>query len=403
MDARSRVAFRTMGKHSTLAPEIMMSEPRVEAVAADKVVVSNDAAGILGELVHALLAHPDEAQLEALLHGTLQSIRVSAKLVAERSGAVDLVRPREARPTWILCHASGVMATVSADQIEQLFEQAYEIRRAARAAAFPIDATLADGRYAIVAHIRGTPDRGMYQARESGSHTPLLVTLGPPQQLDLDAVRAKLALAVNGIAPLLHVGKLESQTEARYDGLVEFQPPGAPAADILRPPVDPRVAIELVLAIAKVVAAVHAAGAVVRGLRPELVYVQGGPAAPKLAGIAPRCEAFLTTAEARDYGVPPCFDNWYQAPEVLARPLDVPLVGADVFSLCAILAHWISGEHPFEGEGAMQLIAIVSGNRRAWRGPAPLGTIINAGLHASTEQRASLPEFVAALEAELIG
>ncbi len=371
-----------------------MSQARVETVDDDRVAVANDRDGILGELLRALLAEPDDARLNALLRGTLETTQISPALVAER-----VVGDAQPRPVWMLRLGTGAATTVTADDLERLFDQAYQLWRVARAASFPLGATLANRRYTIVGHVRGSPDRGMYRARDTESGGHVLVTLGPPQRFDFDTLRLQLALPATGITPLLHIGRLESQTEAPYEGMVEIEPAGRPATDVLVLPLDPAIAIRIALAIAKPLAAVHATAAVVRGLRPELIYLDGNPTAPRLAGLAPRCEAFLTTAEPRCYGVPPCFDHYYQAPEVLARPYDAPSPAADVFSLCAIIAHWISGEHPFHGEGAMQAISIATGNRRTWRGPVAIGAILDTGLRPSPGARTSLSELVASLAA----
>jgi hypothetical protein len=369
-----------------------MSQARVESVDDDSVVVANDDDGILGELLRALLAEPDDARLHTLLRGTLETTRISPVLVAERVRSGP-----QPPPVWLLRSRTDNTTTISADDLERLYDQACQLRREAREASFPLGQTLANRRYSIVEHLHGSPDRGMYRARERGSGNHVLVTLGPPQQIDSDTLRTRLALAASGIAPLVHIGRLESLTEARFEGMVEAEPAGKPASDVLALPVDPGLAVRIALAITKPLAAAHATAAVVRGLRPELVYLEGDPSAPVLAGIAPRCEAFLTTAEPRGYGVPPCFDHFYQAPEVLARPFDAPSPRADVFSLCAVLAHWVSGEPPFQGEGAMQAIAIATGQRRRWRGPAALGAILDAGLHPLPEQRTSLSELVTSL------
>jgi len=155
-------------------------------------------------------------------------------------------------------------------------------------------------------------------------------------------------------------------------------------------------ALALALLLVSGGAAGHAAGCALGGLRPELVYVESRTALIVTA-IAPRAERFWATAERRSYGVPPCFEQFFQAPELLARPFDPPGAAADVFSLAAMLAGWLAGEHPFEGDGADQAISIAIGRRRAWRGPAELAAILDGGLAVDPSVRTPLDVLTAEL------
>src|SRR4029079_5821523 len=118
-----------------------------------------------------------------------------------------------------------------------------------------------------------------------------------------------------------------------------------------------------------------------------------------VTAIAPRAERFWVTARQRCYGVPPCFAQFFQAPELLARPR-APTPACDAFSIAAMLALWLSGEHPFAGEGAAQAIAVATGRRQAWRGPAAvasLAAILAGALAPDPSARTSLDALIDAL------
>jgi hypothetical protein len=90
------------------------------------------------------------------------------------------------------------------------------------------------------------------------------------------------------------------------------------------------------------------------------------------------------------------FENFYLAPELLAL---APLTAkADVFSICAIVAHWATGEHPFEGTSAAQAVSIATNRRRPWRGPQIFGTLVDEGLHPDPDARPTLGYLIEVLE-----
>ncbi|MEJ7602670.1 MAG: sigma-70 family RNA polymerase sigma factor [Kofleriaceae bacterium] len=110
-------------------------------------------------------------------------------------------------------------------------------------------------------------------------------------------------------------------------------------------------------------------------MRPELIYVDG----TSIIAIAPRCEPFLMTAAPSSQGVIHPFDHYYLAPELLR--LQPPTAAADVFSLGALLAMLVTGEHPFVGDMPYeQLVAILRGDRRPWTGPADLAAVVARAL-----------------------
>ncbi|HEX8106436.1 MAG TPA: hypothetical protein VF516_01860 [Kofleriaceae bacterium] len=365
-----------------------MSEPRVESVSEGSVVVIPDPDGVLGALIAALLAEPGEMRLKAIAHGTVDTLslgELELRCSTTRGGVA---------PTWSVNRGSAT-AIVTGDVVERLVDQAYQHRRAAELATFPIGGRLGQGRYVITHALRGGPDRGMYRARAAGEVTTYLATLGPPQTRDFSELRRELAFDVPGIAPLEYIGRLEPHSEAGHEGMLEREPAGLPAAELAHP-MARDATLQLALGIARVIRGAHAAGIFLGTLRPELVYVQSA-AVPVVTGIAPRAERFWLTATPRTYGVAPCFDDFYQSPEQLAQPHDPATAASDVFALGAMLAHWLAGEHPFEGEGSLQAMSIALGRRRAFAGPPELTAPIDGAL-APASERVSLDAWIRELE-----
>lgn len=344
-----------------------MTVPRVVALDATTVTLANDPDGVAHELVLALLSDLGDNWFKQLRDERMTTVHLGPALRAERAQA-----------NWCFVRDSGAQLTLSFDDIDRLSSQAWAFRHAFRLEHFPLGATLDRGRYELVELFHGGPDRGQYRAHDHQKNRAALVTLGAPQRDDHELVRRRLAFAVPGIAKLLHVGPLATDGEPRFDGLVEEQPTGTPSTRSTEPWSLVRT-IDVGLAVAEVVLAVHARGSSLGGLRPELVYLLDD----SLAGIAPRCEPFLAVTEKRNYGVPPCFAEFYMSSEQLARA-GASTQADDVFAVAAMLAKWHTGEHPYEGEYGANAIAIATGARRRWNGESSLQAILGRRLLPST-------------------
>ncbi len=239
--------------------------------------------------------------------------------------------------------------------------------------------TLGDGRWTLTETLRGGPDRGMF--RGTGD-VPVLVTLGAPQRRSHVEVARQLAYVVPGVAPLLSIEAVTIE-RVRYDALVEREPEGAPVT--VDRPLDVRAVAH---GLVEIVAHAHAAGQVLGGLRPELVYAQGATC----TGIAPRAEVFLAGASERSYGVPPCFDEVYLSPEAISlAPLTL---ASDVFSLCATLVFILEGAPPFAGDSLLERIAAAL---RGTTRPLSVPSVIAAGLATDPTHRPDVVAVRAAL------
>ncbi len=260
---------------------------------------------------------------------------------------------------------------------------------------FPIGARVEGTELVLTERVRGCPARGLYRAvvdRADDGRT-YMVTTTNRQTRALSEVRDDLDFGFEGVPPLCAVAPLTGSDDTHH-ALVEEEPVGRPSVDGAA--LSTSMALTLAIELAKVVARAHAAGRILSYLRPELVYVAGEDF--RLAGFTPRPEHFIVGAAAHSSGVGPLFDTIYSAPEVLALSTH-RTPAADVFSLSACLGRWLTGEHPFAGDTVQsRMMAIATGRRRKWSGPADLEPLVSAGLAADPEARPTLARFIEQLE-----
>ncbi|HLL21498.1 MAG TPA: hypothetical protein VK427_05175 [Kofleriaceae bacterium] len=217
----------------------------------------------------------------------------------------------------------------------------------------------------IVEVLYGGPDRGIYRAAPQR-----LVTVGPLQRASLQALYGSLAMPSPGITPLLGFERIVGEG-VPYEVMIEAEPAGTPVA--VRPPGDLAGAIRDLVTC---VVTAHRSGLVLGAIRPELVYADG-----RFTALAPRCEAFLSTATPRTYGVPPCFEEVYLSPEAIA--LAPATAASDVFSLAATIAFLLTRTPPFAGNAHHERMSAALHGRTSLRLP----DIVRAGLHPDPARR----------------
>jgi hypothetical protein len=148
--------------------------------------------------------------------------------------------------------------------------------------------------------------------------------------------------------------------------------------------------------VASVLARVHAAGAVVDGVQPELVYVD---AAGSLSGLVPRGPRFVATAVQlggglRSYPLP------YVGYEVIALGKQ-PTPATDIFALCATLFVLGTGQHPFGSLDSVREVAtgILTDQCAPWPHDGGFGTWIARGLAQDAARRPTAAELAGAFAA----
>jgi hypothetical protein len=249
--------------------------------------------------------------------------------------------------------------------------------------------TLDGGRIVLVERLElGTADEVWTATVAAGGRA--LVTLTPRH---LDGAPAPRALSFPGVVAIVFHGPPDPGVPAE-DALVEALPDGRPAA--ARAPIAEAVLVRLATELARIAAAAHAAGEVVDGFRPELVYVDANGA---FTGLVPRGPAFIASADQphhgmRSYRVP------FVAPERFS-PGAPATREADVFSLCATVFAIGAGRHPYgdDEHSADIVVRMVSGPPDPWPGSAALGELLARGMAADPAQRPRAAELARALAA----
>jgi tRNA A-37 threonylcarbamoyl transferase component Bud32 len=204
----------------------------------------------------------------------------------------------------------------------------------------------------------------VYEARQAAlNRTVALKMVLGDSQAD-DRVLARFLAEAEAVGAVRHPNVVQvydcGQFFNRPYMVLEFCP-GGTLADRLRakpggaPPLDPRHAAELVLKIARGVAAAHARGIVHRDLKPSnILFDESGE--PKVAdfGLAKRAAGSELTRAGDVMGTPA-----YMAPEQAGGKTKEIGPAADVWAVGAILYECLTGARPFDGTTPAEVLAAV--------------------------------------------
>ncbi len=241
----------------------------------------------------------------------------------------------------------------------------------------------------LVTWLRGSTGfgQGRYTRRDG---TAALVTFTRAQSIPAAALATKLERSTTGVAPLLSIEELGDRVVMR-----EWEPPGIALSTPMFP-IPPEVALGVLGGLVEILERASAAGEILGGIRPELVYV--GPDL-EVTGIAPRAEPFARTmTESRDLQPTFPFAALYAAPEAITQ--GTYSAAGDVFSACAVFLYALTRRAPFGAGGnpMEQVMAMMQGTAEIPASvPAPLAALIRAGLSAAPGARPSAQGLLAAL------
>jgi hypothetical protein len=256
---------------------------------------------------------------------------------------------------------------------------------------YPKGATLDSGRYVLDTLIAGAPTAGIWSGRslQELETTSVLITLRKVVYgNDLDGL---LRFAAPGISPLVFIGSPDGytpptrKTNLGWDvAVVEEKPDGDHLGASGR--LSPEDVVRLGLGLCDLTSAWACRGTVIRGLRPETVYVCGQPGERRFAGAVPRSGFLL--ADDTMYSAFPA--NHYDPP---AHDIWTHLTAKDLlFTVGMILWFALLGEHPYDVKGDSVTNNTWSGRRRPFTGPEELGVLLDMVLMADAEKRLSPDE-----------
>jgi hypothetical protein len=216
-----------------------------------------------------------------------------------------------------------------------------------------------------------------------------LVTLSHEHAESRGELARRLGFPFAGVAPLEAIATPDPPL-MYSDALIERLPAGWPASE-LAPLAEPALAA-IGAQVARILAPAHAAGAVLLGVRPELIYLEDGEGGrPQVSGLAPRGPLFVVSARAPARGIS-CYQLPYLGAEIFTGGAPEPRT--DVFALCATLHHLGTGSHPFGTLAELpQLIArVVHGQADPWPGAGAFGAVLARGMAREVTARPDAAE-----------
>jgi len=210
--------------------------------------------------------------------------------------------------------------------------------------------------------------------------TSVLVTTvpQPPPTPSPPVVARELALPFDGIPRLLGVVDVASPYPCR--ALIEEAPAGTRVSELGAVAVTDALTVGLDLA--RLLATMHAAGALHGDLRPQTTFVARIGDRLTLTGTSPRCSRF-----GAPY-MPPTKTGWYSPflrdsflPDVMVRG-DQPSTASDVAQLGMIIERLVTGRSPFATRPDESvfgpLMRAMQGDSEPWNLDAPLARELEA-------------------------
>lgn len=264
-------------------------------------------------------------------------------------------------------------------------------------AAGPPAETVQAGRIAIGEWIRSGANDAVALGWLFGDRTTrFLITLSDAHAVTRSELAGQLAFPFAGVAPLDGIAAPDPPLTFT-DALIEHLPAGRPASELA--PLGERALASIGAQVAGILAAAHATGTPILGIRPELIYLEDdGDGQPQVSGVAPRGPLFVASARAPSRG-PSCYQLPYLGPEIFTGGAAQP--STDVFALCAALHHLGTGSHPFGTLAELpRLVARVqSGQPEPWPGGGGFGELLARGMARDVAARPTAAELAAAFDA----
>jgi hypothetical protein len=270
---------------------------------------------------------------------------------------------------------------------------------------FPTGETLAAGEYELTEHLCGHGDWELHVgARASRPDDRHLISVVRAGDLRADELWQRLSYEIPGIFPLLHLGHFDRRgddpvrntMQGAYAGMVEKLPEGSWMPRWSTAPFGPARAIELGLAVGKVLEAAARAGVLLIAIRPHTIWARRDDERVVFTGLSGRIGPFFAARAKSSMVSRPAFERHYAAPEVWLG------VGESerslVFSLAIMIAEWATGNYPFPDSriGGSNL-SLTMGRHAALEVPIRLAGILTHGLERRPEDRPPLESFLARL------
>jgi hypothetical protein len=255
---------------------------------------------------------------------------------------------------------------------------------------FPEGLSVANGRFRLTSLQRGLPHNGVWFATDTETTNTVITTLRYVRYTE--ERRRKLSFSAYRISKPLFVGPPDlyqvggETVRDAHMCVVDEIPAGNELGQVGR--IGPLEAAALGVALCDVITtwAASCDGYVLRGLRPETIFMQGVPGARALTGIIPR--PYFLLGNRNSFEAYP--DLTFDPPSLDTYELDSH---DGLFTIALLIWYAVTGRHPYEISGTDIENNECHDIRIPFEGPPALGTTLERALLADRRSRISISEF----------
>jgi hypothetical protein len=271
---------------------------------------------------------------------------------------------------------------------------------------FPVGETLGGGEFHLTEHLCGLGDSQLHLAAcpaRPGERYLVAVALAP--RLQVEPLRQRLAYSYPHILDLCWFGHFDvagddpsrNLRQRSHAAMVERLPPhGEWLRALVTGALGAAAAVDLGLAVGRILAAPARDGHRLVAIRPELIWGVRRADAIAVTGLSGRSGPFFAQGQTAFPGSPPLFERSYHAPEIHARrdSREESLV----FTLAVMIAEWATGTYPFpDARVGVTIESLMKGHHAPLEVPIQLASILIHALQPDPADRPTLGRFLGRL------
>jgi hypothetical protein len=268
---------------------------------------------------------------------------------------------------------------------------------------FPLGETLGGGAFRLTEHIAGHGDAQLHRA-ESRTHpgARYLASVALAPRLEAESLRQRLDYHYPGVLDLVWLGHFDDAgddpsrnlRQRSYAAMVEQLPAeGESLRALVTAPLGAAAAVDLGLAVGRILAAPAKSNYRLVAVRPELIWGALRGDAISVTGLSGRSGPFFAQGQTAFPGSPPLFERSYLAPEIHARRDSQE--ESLVFTLAIMIAEWATGTYPFpDARVGVDITSLRKGRHAPLEVPIQLASVLVHGLQPDPADRPGLGRFL---------
>jgi hypothetical protein len=268
---------------------------------------------------------------------------------------------------------------------------------------FPVGETLGGGAFRLTEHIAGRGDSQLHRAVSPARPAErYLVSVALAPRLEPEPLRQRLDYHYPRVLELAWLGHFDvagddpsrNLRQRSYAAMVERLPPDVESVrTLVTGALGAAAAVELGLAVGRILAAPARSGHRLVAVRPELIWGNRHGDAISVTGLSGRSGPFFAQGQVAFPGSPPLFDRSYHAPEIHARRESQE--ESLVFTLAVMIAEWATGDYPFpDARVGGDIESLVKGRHAPLEVPIRLASVLTHGLQPDPADRPGLGRFL---------